>query len=164
MDVQSGIAFSELGEKDEFNWHQFHVKGWGARDFEGQSPVAMNKSTGRAVPLTWLLIDIQLTVDLVANPKILVNVSKVRGEDAITVHCNSWVNIVDRVSDLPGYRTVWYEQTGIANILSMSRATNKFRVVFDSEGRNFSRIVLPDREVRFQLSPNGVYYFDATEN
>ena len=24
-------------------------------------------------------------------------------------------------------------------------------------------MVLPNREVRFQLSPNGLYYFDATE-
>ena len=24
-------------------------------------------------------------------------------------------------------------------------------------------MVTPDREVRFQLSPNGIYYFDATD-
>ena len=28
-----GTEFSELGEDDEFTWHQFHVKGWGAQDF-----------------------------------------------------------------------------------------------------------------------------------
>ena len=43
----------------------------------------------------------------------------------------------------------------------MSKATKKFRVIFDSEGRNFFRMVLPEREVKFQLSPNGLYYFDA---
>ena len=61
-----------------------------------------------------------------------------RGKDAIHVHCNSRVKIGDRFNDLPGYRTGWYEPTGIANILSMPRATKKFLVVFDSEGRNFS--------------------------
>ena len=88
-------------------------------------------------------------MDLIANPKMLVNIRKVRGEDAIRVHCNSKFNFVDRVGDLPGYRTVWYEPTGIVNTLSMSRATKEFRVVFDSEGRIFFRMVLPDREVRF---------------
>ena len=44
----------------------------------------------------------------------------------------------------------------------MSRATRKVLVVFDSEGVNFFRMVLPDREVRFQLSPNGIYYFNTT--
>ena len=91
----------------------------------------------------------------------LVNIRKVWGEDAIRVHCNSGVNIADRVGDLPGYGTVWYEPTGIAKILSMSRATKKFWVVFNSEGGNVFRTVLLDKEVRFQLNPNGLYYFDA---
>ena len=54
------------------------------------------------------------------------------------MYCNRGVNVVDRVGDLPGYETVWYEPTGIARILSMSRMTNLFRVIFDSEARNFS--------------------------
>ena len=70
---------------------------------------------------------------------------------------------MDRVGDLPGYGTVWYEPTGIAKILSILRATRKFWVVFDREGGNFSRMVPPDREARFQLSPNGLYYFDAVD-
>ena len=45
----------------------------------------------------------------------------------------------------------------------MSGATNKFREVVDSEGGDYFRMVLPDREVRFQLSPNRLYYFDKTD-
>ena len=56
---------------------------------------------------------------------------------------------MDRIGKLPGYGTVWYEPTGIANILSMSRATKKFRVIFDSEGGIIFRMVLLDREVKF---------------
>ena len=70
---------------------------------------------------------------------------------------------MDRVGDLPGYGTVWYKPTGITNIFLMSMATKKFRVVFDSEGRNVFRMVFPDRGVRFQLIPNGLYYFDAAD-
>ena len=102
MDVPSGTDFSDLGEDDEFTWHWFHVKGWGARDFEGNSPMKMHNATRRAVPLTWLLLDSQLTVDLIANPKMLLNTRKVWGEDSIRVHCNSRVKIVDRVGDPPG--------------------------------------------------------------
>ena len=81
--------------------------------------MAMYNATGRAVPLTGLLLESQFTVDLIANPKMLLNTSKVQGEDAIRVHCNSGANIVGRVGDLPGYGTVWYKPTGIANILLM---------------------------------------------
>ena len=125
--------------------------------------MAIQDATGRAVPLMWLLIDSQSTVDLISNPKMLLNISKVRDEDAIWVHCNSGFKIVDRVGDLLGSGTVWYEPTGIANILSMSRATKKFRFIFDSEGGNFFRMILLDREVRSQLIPNGLYYFDAVD-
>ena len=86
VDVPSGTDLSELGEDDEFTWHQFHVKGWGARYFEGHAPASMHNATRQAVPLTWLLLDIQLTVDLIANPKMLLNINNVRGKDAIRVH------------------------------------------------------------------------------
>ena len=138
VDIQSEIDFSELGEDDEFTWHQLHVKGWMARDFEGHTLVEIHNATRRAVPLTWLLLDSQLSVDLIANPKILVNIRKVRGKDSIWVHCNIRVKIVDRVGDLPGYGTVWYEPIGITNILLMSRVTKEFWVVFDSKGGNVS--------------------------
>ena len=32
-------------------------------------------------------------------------------------------------------------------------------MIFNSEGKNFFRMVLPDREMIFKLSPNGLYYF-----
>ena len=124
--------FSELGEDDKFSWHQFHIKGWGERDFEGHATLVMYNYNGRAVPLTWLLLYSQLTVDLIANPNMLLNIRRVRSENAIRVHCDSRVKVVDRISELPGYGTVWYESTGIVNILYMSRATKKFRVIFDS--------------------------------
>ena len=58
------------------------------------------------MPLTWLLLDIQLMVDLIANKKMLVNIRTVRGKDAIRLHFNIDVNIVNRVGDLPVYDTV----------------------------------------------------------
>ena len=162
-DEPSETDFSEFGEDDEFTWHQFHIKGWGAQDFEGHAPVVMHNDTGRVVPLTWIFLDCQSTVDLITNPRMLLNIRKVWREDAIRVHCNSGFKVMDRIGDLPGYGTVWYEPIGIANILAMSRATKKFRVIFDSEGGNVFRMILLDREVRFQLSPNGLYYFNAAE-
>ena len=62
----------------------------------------MHNTTGLAVPLTWLLLNSQLTVDLIANEEMLVNIRTVRGKDTIRVHCNSRVKIVDRVGDLLG--------------------------------------------------------------
>ena len=49
----------------------------------------MYNTTGRAVPFIWILLESQSTVDLIANPRMLLNIRKVRSEDAICVHCNS---------------------------------------------------------------------------
>ena len=155
LDSTSGVYCREMGECNKFTWHQFHVEGWGAREFEGHAPGTIHNKTGRAVPLTWLLLDIQPTVGLIAKKNMLVNIRTVRGKDSISVHCKNNAKIVDRVGDLTSYVTIWYKPTGIANILSMSRATKTIRVVFDSEGRNIFRMVLPEREVIFQLRPNG---------
>ena len=86
VDAPSGTDLSELGEDNEFTWHQFHVEGWRARDFEGHALVAIHNATGQAVPLTWILLNSQSTVDLIANPKMLLNIRKVWGEYAIRVH------------------------------------------------------------------------------
>ena len=86
LEYTSGTDFSELGEDNEFTWNQFHVKGLGARDFEGHAPVAMHNTTGHTVPLTWLLLSSQSTVCLITKAKMSVNISKVQGEDAIRVH------------------------------------------------------------------------------
>ena len=67
MDSTSGIDFSDMGEGNKFTWHQFHVEVWGAQDFEVHAPVTMHNNTGRSVPLTWLLLNSQSTVDLIKN-------------------------------------------------------------------------------------------------
>ena len=91
------------------------------------------------MPLTWLLLNSQSTVDLIANQTMLVNIRKVRGKDAIRVHSNSRAKIVDMVDDLPGYKTVWYKPTVIENILSMSRGTkNCFHYGLPRQGRKVS--------------------------
>ena len=46
----------------------------------------MHNATRRAVPLTWLILESQSTVDLIANTNMLVKIRKVQGEDAIRVH------------------------------------------------------------------------------
>ena len=126
-DHTSRTYFSDPGEDNEFTWHQFHVEGWGARYFEGHTSVSMHNTTSHVLPLTWLFLDSQLTVDLIASAKMLVKIRKVWVEDAIRVHCNCGINIVNRVGDVPGYGTAWYEPTGFANVDVVNLFSSKIR-------------------------------------
>jgi len=44
----------------------------------------------------------------------------------------SGIATVDKIRDLPGYRTVWFYENGIANILSINNVKKKYRVTFDN--------------------------------
>ena len=46
--------------------------------------------------------------------------------------------------DLPGYGTVWYHPSGIANILSLGRVWKRYRITFDSEVGNRFLVTKPD--------------------
>ena len=66
------------------------------------------------------------------------------------------------VGDLPGYGTVWYHPSGIANILSLSRAIKIFMITYDSANGNEFRMHKENGEDRlFHQSENGLYFWNA---
>ena len=94
--------------------------------------MAMHNATRRSVPLTWLILDSQLTVDLVANPKMLVNIRKVRVEDAIWVHCNRGFLIALaglRLAGLPSNEVISEPKISLAFFTS-SKVTGKLAIMF----------------------------------
>ena len=70
---------------------------------------------------------------------------------------------MEYTADLNIYGRVWYYPKAIANILSLSCATRKYLVVFDSEAGNRSRMMMLGREVVFNVSTTGLYYHDTVD-
>ena len=115
-----GLDLSHIDKFNKLSWHQFHTAGrkitmskhvggtvWRERDFEGHVSVSLHKNSGRTVSLMWILLDSQSTVDLIAKANMMVNIRKVRDEDAILAHCNSGMKVVNQAGDLPGYGNFW---------------------------------------------------------
>jgi hypothetical protein len=65
---------------------------------------------------------------------LLSNIRKSKGH--MDIHCSAGVTSTDLVGELPGYSTVWYHPSRIANILSLSRVKKHHRVTFNSLGGN----------------------------
>ena len=82
----------------------------------------------------WILLDSQSTVDVFYNVRLLRNIRKVNR--TLDIHCNAGVVSTDMVGYLPGYGTVWYHPTGIANILLLSRSSKIFTIKDDSANGN----------------------------
>ena len=106
------------------------------------------------IPDSWILLDSQSTVDVFKNKKLLKNIRDAK--KALSLHCNAGIATVDKIGDLPGYRTVWFYEDGIANILSLNNVKKKYRVTYDSTAHDCFEVHKADGTKRvFKPSKRG---------
>jgi len=66
----------------------------------------------------------------------------------IDIHCNAGVASINWVEDLHGFGNVWYHKNGIANILSLAKVKERFRVTYDSGNGDRFVVCQPDGKKR----------------
>ena len=108
----------------------------------------------------WILLDSQSTLDLISNIELLTSVWTVK--QGVYIRCNAGCRWTNQKGYLPGYGVVWYDPKAIANILSLSNVSLRYRVKYDSEdGNRFVVTLKSGTEKVFELSKTGLYYLDA---
>jgi Zinc knuckle len=85
---------------------------------------------GSTIPRSWIILDNGSTVDIFSNKKLLNNIRQVK--QSIKIRCNSGSSVTNMMGDLPGYGPVWYNPSGIANILSLSKVAEKFQITYNN--------------------------------
>ena len=112
------------------------------------------------IPPTWLLLDSQSTVDVFANGDLLDDIHEV--SDEMVIASNGGSSVTWEMGTLRGYGPVWYDPSGIANIVSLANVMKKYHVTFDSNDNMFV-VTKPDGTVyRFTQSESGLYYYDLS--
>jgi hypothetical protein len=113
----------------------------------------------KSIPKTWILLDSQSTIDLACNPALLTDIHHV--DQCLTIRCNAGKTTTHWRGTMSGYGEVWYYPAGIANILSLSRVKDKFRVTFDSAADNAFHVHKPEKTLIFREATRRLYYFDT---
>jgi hypothetical protein len=138
---EDGLAFVNAGGEARnldhiqcYNCDEFgHFANNCPNRHEGEQQQGTNLCTSGThdIPASWVLLDNQSTIDLFCNADMLTNIR--RCNTHMNVQCNAGQRSTNMIGDLGGCGTVWYDPMSIANILSLSRVIEKFRVTFDSE-------------------------------
>jgi hypothetical protein len=180
---EGGVAFATAGEEatpgddgrvfPRTECHHCHVRGHyadhcpsrdGPREGTQGAPAggfvfAQHQSRGLNIPVSSVLIDNGSNVDVFCNASLLSDIRTVGRR--MYIRCNAGVRWTDQQGHLSGYGLVWYCPSAIANILSLSNISRRYRVTFDSRGGNQFLVTRDDGSVRaFGMSDSGLYYSD----
>jgi hypothetical protein len=142
---------------------QLLISGVEAGEFDSDNTSFMfQTSHGGNIPETWILLDNQSTVDVFKTKSLLKNITNT--DRTMTISCNAGKVVTNQVGELSGYGTVWYQPTGIANILSLARVREKgFKVLYNDQENQFQITKLDGTTHIFQQSPRGLYFLDTQD-
>ena len=120
----------------------------------------MSSKSKTSIPESWILLDSQSTIDVFSNVSLLTKVHETN--TTLSIRCNAGVKTTKYRGHLSGYGWVWYYPDGIANILSLSRVRERYRVTFDSAMDNCFHIHKDNGKLlKFKEATRRLYYFDT---
>ena len=79
-------------------------------------------------------MDNQYNVHVLSERRLLKDIRNI--DSWMDIHCNAGAKSTNWVGDFPGVGCVWYNPNRIANISSLSKMANKFRINYDIWGSN----------------------------
>jgi hypothetical protein len=94
-----------------------------------------------------ILLDSNLMALVFCNPKYITNIKK--ANKVLELGTNGVPMTLDMICDLPLFGTVWFNEKSIANIISLSGITKKYRVTMDSIKDKALLVHLPNKIVQF---------------
>ena len=135
---------------------------------DGDLLIVNNKQNGYcyAQPSTkknddWILLDNGSTLDIFHNRRLLQNIRT--SATTMKIRCNAGVKRTNKIGTLPGYGDVWYDEHGIANILSLSNVIKRYRVTYDSRNNDGFIVHKPKGPNQyFKQHESGLFYLDTT--
>jgi hypothetical protein len=101
------------------------------------------------------------TLSLFGNPTMVTNIRK--SKTTLELATNAGTRTTKKIADMPGYGTVGYDQTAIANMFGLSKLKKKHRVTYDSEKEDAFKVHMNDDTLKFECNPKGLYTYKVSD-
>jgi hypothetical protein len=157
---QSNLNTNKSKEKKMSSSHNdssSSYKGWSAAHVQVYQAEEMKK---------WILLDKGSTVDLFCNPNLVTNICTTT--KILEVSTNGEKLFTNQKATVTNYGEVGFNHNAVTNIVSLSEMEKKHRITYDSTKEKAFTVHLPNKEVKFIKSSNGVYYhkpkYDTNKN
>ena len=112
----------------------------------------------------WILLDSESTCNIFCNAKFLQNIRTCAPGRELRIKSNGGGYLVaNQVGHFPGFGQVHYHKNSVANVLSLSKVSDKYKVTFDNSVDNAFLVHGRNKVHRFKRSPSGLYFLDATK-
>jgi hypothetical protein len=108
-----------------------------------------------------ILLDNGSTLSLFDNQKMVTNIRE--SKTALELATNAGTRTSKKIADVPGYGTVWYDKTAIANIFGLSELKKKHRVTYDSEKEDAFIVHMNGKTLKFEGTPEGLFTYKVSD-
>ena len=115
------------------------------------------------IPQSWLVLDSAATDTVFCNSQLLSDVRTV--PIPLNIIGTTGSQQMNLIGEYPGLGTIWLDQHGIANIVSLHQVKKQHHITYDSVTNN--EFVLMDADgnvMRFSESGKGLYYYDTNNH
>ena len=67
------------------------------------------------------------------------------------------MRLTNQEANVPGFGTIWHDEGAIVNIFSFAELVEKHQITFDLSMENVFLVHQPDRIIKFEHTPEGLY-------
>ena len=103
-----------------------------------------------------------LTVSIFATPELVEEIRK--SKSTLEMATNTGTRLTNQEADVPGFGTIWYDEEAIVNTFSFTELVEKHRITFNSSAENAFLVHQPDKIIKFEHTPEGLYTYRVDED